>query len=142
MNKCILTGRLVKDIELRYTQSQKAVTDFTIAVGRTASDTTDFITCVAWNKLAENLSKYKHKGDLIGVFGEYRTEKYEKDGKTHYKNYVLVNDIEYFPNGKQSSQSNEEQSTNVNPFEEFGEHIKTETQTQADLQYEDDDLPF
>ena len=63
MNKIILIGRLTKDVELRYTQvTNTAVASFTLAVDRkfTKSDNekqTDFFNVIAWNKLAENISK-------------------------------------------------------------------------------------
>jgi len=70
MNNVILTGRIAKDLEIRYTQTGKAYCRLTLAVDRGMSKekkqeaeakgqpTADFINCVAWNKLAETINKY------------------------------------------------------------------------------------
>ena len=68
MNKVILVGRLTKDIELRYTQTNNtAVASFTLAVDRKIVKAgeerkSDFINIVAWSKLAEIASKNLSKG--------------------------------------------------------------------------------
>ena len=98
MNKCILTGRLTAAPDLKTTNSGKSVTEFTIAVDRytDGEKQADFIRCTAWNKQAENLCKYKQKGDLIGISGSLRHEKYkDKDGNDRYKDYVLVSEVEF-----------------------------------------------
>ena len=80
INKVILIGRITKDIELKYTETQKAVATFTIAVDRSDKQT-DFINCVVWNEQAENLKKYQSKGSKIAVDGNIQTRTYEKDSK-------------------------------------------------------------
>ena len=75
LNHIIVMGRLVKDPELRYTQSQLPVVSFTVAVdrdfgGRDGGDKqTDFIDCVAWRHTAEFISKYFTKGSMAVVSG-------------------------------------------------------------------------
>ena len=67
MNKAILIGRLTKDPELRYTSSNRAVCQFTVAIDRpftnqsTGQREADFINVVAWDKTAENIGKYMTK---------------------------------------------------------------------------------
>lgn len=118
MNKCIITGRLTKAPELKYTANNKAVCEFTIAsnrpVVREGQKEADFVNCQAWNKTAENLAKYQDKGSLIAVYGSYTTDSYEKDGQMRYKNYILVNEIEFLGSAKQSGPVIEE----VKPSEE------------------------
>ena len=69
MNRVILVGRLVKDPELRKTNNDIAVVQFTLAVNRTYSRngerTADFINCVAWRTQAENLAKYMRKAENL-----------------------------------------------------------------------------
>ena len=72
MNKVILIGRLTKDPELRYTGSNRAVTQITVAVNRTFTNQNgereaDFINVVIWDKQAENVAKYLTKGRLVAV---------------------------------------------------------------------------
>ena len=82
INRVILTGRLVRDPELRKTRTGKSVTTFAVAVDRTrrkdqeAADT-DFISCQAWNKTAEYICNYAKKGTLIGVDGRIQTRNYD-----------------------------------------------------------------
>jgi single-strand DNA-binding protein len=74
LNLHILTGRLVKDPELRYTQDGTAVCAFRIAVDRDYKNKdgtrqADFFTVVAWRKQAENIARYFKKGRKITVVG-------------------------------------------------------------------------
>lgn len=96
MNKTELLGRLTKDIELKYTQSQKAFTQFTVAVNRRGKDAgTDFITCMAWDKTAEFMQKYCTKGMQVAIAGRIQTGSYDdKDGKRVYTTDVVVEEIE------------------------------------------------
>ena len=79
MNTVILSGRLVKDVELKYTSNGTAVSGITIAVERrfknkqTGEKEVDFIQCQLWNKTAELAADYLKKGSKIGVVGEWRT---------------------------------------------------------------------
>lgn len=133
MNKCLLIGRITKKPELRNVKD-KSVCEFTIATNR-GKDKADFINCVVWNNQAENLVKYQDKGSLIGVFGELRVDNYEVEGNKRYKTYVLVSNIEYLESKKEPQ---EEQ----NPFEQFGEHVKTDFDVGEQIQIQDSDLPF
>ena len=90
INNVVLTGRLTKDIELRRTTSGKVCTGFTLAVNRNKQET-DFINCVAWDKVAELLERYTHKGSQIGVEGRIQTRNYDdRNGKKVYITEVLV----------------------------------------------------
>ena len=72
MNSVILTGRLTSKPELRYTSSNMANTNFSLAVDRNFKNQNgevevDFINCMAWNKLAETITKYCDKGNKIMI---------------------------------------------------------------------------
>lgn len=99
MNTIILIGRLTKKPELNYTQNQTAVTRFSIAVDRPKKNGedagADFPTIVAWNKTAENVCRYKDKGDQIAVMGRIQTGSYKKDGATVYTTEVIADRIEF-----------------------------------------------
>lgn len=146
MNKVILTGRITKELELRFTQNNKAVVEFTIATNRPVNKdgerVADFINCIVYGSQADNLSKYQGKGSLIAVFGELRVDTWKnEEGKTRYKTYVLANNIEFLENKKETNKENltvQKEQTPVeetNPFKEFGE----EHQEKLDL---DNELPF
>ena len=73
LNHIVLMGRLTRDPELRYTQSQTPVASFSLAVdrdfGRGEEKQTDFIDCVAWRQTGEFVSKYFQKGSMAVVSG-------------------------------------------------------------------------
>ena len=80
LNHIVIMGRLVKDPELRYTQSQVPVASFTVAVDRDfggrdgAERQTDFIDCVAWRQTGEFVSKYFQKGRMIVISGRLQSK--------------------------------------------------------------------
>jgi single-strand DNA-binding protein len=95
MNKVVLVGRLTRDAELRYTKNGNAVASFTVAVNRN-KDEADFINCIAWNKVAENLANFTQKGTLIAVDGSIQTRSYKNnEGKMIYVTEVLAHSVEF-----------------------------------------------
>ena len=93
MNSIVLIGRITKDLEIKYTESQKAVCNFSLAVNRIGQEQADFINVAVWGQQAENLHKYQSKGSLIAVNGSLRVDNYEVDGQKRYNTYVLANNI-------------------------------------------------
>lgn len=105
INKAILEGRIVREIELRKTASGKSYTSFTLAVNRTykqeGQPDADFITCVAWGKNADVLEKYTEKGALISVDGHIQTRSYESNGKKVYVTEVVCESVHLIEAKKQ-----------------------------------------
>ena len=101
-NLVSLIGRPTKDMDFRQ-NGENSVARFTLAVDRKFSKEkqADFISCVAFNKTAENLNKYVKKGQKIAVMGEIRTGSYEKDGVKVYTTDVLVNEFEFCESKKE-----------------------------------------
>ena len=100
LNQVVIVGRLVKDPELRETESGKKVTHITLAVPRSYKNIdgeydTDFVDCTLWIGVAENTAEYCHKGDLLGIKGRLQTSKYEKDGETRYKTEVIAEKVTF-----------------------------------------------
>lgn len=99
INRVVLTGRLSRDVELRYTQSGAAVASFTIAVDRRFKNDngerdSDFINCVMWRKAAENFSNFTRKGSLVGIEGRIQTRNYEnQQGQRVYVTEVVADDF-------------------------------------------------
>ena len=126
LNKAILMGRLVKDPELRSTNSGTPVCTFTLAVDRRSKDDgTDFIEVVAWSKTAEFVSKHFFKGQLMAVAGRIQTRNWEDQNGNKRKAVEVVADEVHFAEPKRN-QSNE--SAAVPGF--------------AALPVSDDELPF
>ena len=121
MNKVVLMGRLTKDPETRYTQTNNIqVTSFTLAVNRRftkdGEQQADFINIVAWNKTAEFVSKYFRKGQQVGVIGRIQTRNYDDDkGVKHYITEVIAEEV-YFADSKKEGQANTTIDT-TNDFE-------------------------
>ena len=115
LNKVILMGRITKDVELRYTNSQKPVCSFTIAVdsGYGENKKTDFINCVAWNKTAEFMKNYFSKGRMIIVIGRVGTRSWEDaDGKKHYVTEIVADEVKFGESkGKEETTTPEEDFT-------------------------------
>ena len=96
MNNVIISGRLTKDPDIRYTSSQMCVANFTLAVDRWGNKGTDFIRCVAFNKTAEFIEKNGFKGQSVTVRGRLTVDSYEdKDGNKRTE--TKVNCEEYEP---------------------------------------------
>lgn len=93
MNSVNLVGRLARDPELRFIATTgKSMCRFTIAINRYGKkDEADFISCVAFGKIAENISKYLTKGKEIAIVGSLRTGSFEdKEGNKRYTTDVFV----------------------------------------------------
>lgn len=117
MNIVILTGRMVRDAEIRYSQGEKsmAIARFTLAVDKNykkQGDTANFINCTAFGKTAEVIEKYCPKGTKISVMGEWMTGSYKnKDGNTVYTNDCNVSKLE-FAESKSAQQNSEKPQSN------------------------------
>ena len=140
MNKVILMGRLTRDPEVRYTQSNNTlVASFSIAVNRRFTRPgeerqADFINIVAWSKLGEFCSKYFKKGQQVGIIGRLQVRNWEDEqGQKHYVTEVVAEEA-YFADSKRETGD----STN---FENtFGSNVAS-----SSPEFEvtsDDDLPF
>ena len=118
MKKAIIKGRITKDVEIRRTQSGKAVCSFHIACDNGKDKNgqqypADFIPCVAWGQKAEFIQKYFPKGAEILVEGELKTRTYDDErGSKHYIMEVNVSEI-CFCGSKSSSASNSTNSADV-----------------------------
>ena len=108
MNHVVLIGRLTKDVELRRTNSGKAVASFSLAVNKDfkneqGSYDADFIDCVAFEGKAETIGKYVRKGDRFAVVGQLATRSYEsKEGKKVKVTEVKVTGFDFLENKKQT----------------------------------------
>jgi len=109
LNNCTIMGRLVKDPELRRTNSGTAVAIFTIAVDRDFSPKdggekeTDFIDIVAWRQTAEFVSKHFSKGRMAVVNGRLQIRGWtDKDGNKRRNAEIIAENV-YFGDSKRES---------------------------------------
>ena len=111
LNHIVLMGRLTRDPELRYTQSQIPVASFTLAVDRDfggrdgGEKQTDFIDIVAWRSTAEFVSKYFTKGRMAVVTGRLQIRNWQDKEGNKRRSAEVVADNVYFGDSKRDSQS-------------------------------------
>ena len=147
MNKAFLIGRLTRDPELRYSSSNTAVVNFTIAIDRQYTNAqgqreTDFINVIVWRKQAENTCNYLDKGSLVSIEGRLQTGSYDdKDGNKRYTMDVVADSVQFLESkGQAQSRSTassaspyDYQDNNVgytndvnvadDPFADFGDSV-------------------
>lgn len=130
MNTVNLIGRLTDDLMLQKTQSGKDVTKGTLAVDG-FNEKTNFIRIVAWNKVAEVITRYCSKGSQIGVTGHIETGSYDdKDGKKVYTTEVIVDNVHLLG------------SKNDNTQPKQYKEPQYEVEPEPVLSIDSDDLPF
>lgn len=116
MNEVIISGVIVNDINVSYTQSGKCLAKFVIANNRGYGDKkkTSFINCQSWEKTAECMGNTLSKGRKILVKGEWSQQNWETDGQKHRKEYIEVRDFEYMDSKKNGQADNS--GTGANSF--------------------------
>lgn len=133
MNKIILLGRLVRDPEVRYTQTGKVVCQFTVAVDRPFASQegqreADFIPVVIWGKQAETCGNSLTKGQRVLVEGRLQIRNYDaKDGTKRYVTEVIADHFEFIERKERSTTETQQEDshsynngkfTSSTPFDE------------------------
>jgi single-strand DNA-binding protein len=108
VNKVILLGNLGKDPEVRYTQSGKAVTSFSLATseraGRDGNERTEWHNIVAWDKLAELCGRLVRKGNKVYVEGRLQTREYtDRDGNKRWSTEVVAREMVFLTTDRDSA---------------------------------------
>lgn len=109
LNEILLQGRLTKDVELRYTQSQKPVANFTLACERDFAQSgekreADYVECVAWSNTANFAQKYFNKGDMAVVSGRLQSRDWTDKTGAKRRQWEIVVDRMYFCGGKRNAE--------------------------------------
>lgn len=140
MNKVVLMGRLTRDPEVRYTQTNNTlVASFSIAVNRRFARQgeerqADFINIVAWSKTGEFCSKYFRKGQQVGIIGRIQTRNWEDENKVkHYVTEVVAEEA-YFADSKRDGDASSSDFANT-----FGNSVSESSEFAVSSE---DDLPF
>lgn len=100
LNRVLLVGRLVRDIELTHTQSGTALGKLSIAVNRRVKkdgnwiDEAGFYDAVQWGKRAEALAPYLLKGQQVAIDGSLKQDRWEKDGVKRSKVVIELDNIQ------------------------------------------------
>ena len=124
MNRVQILGRLTRDVDVRYTPSQKVVCSFTLAVDRPflnqeGKREADFIPVVVWGKTAELVGNSCQKGHRLLVEGRLQIRNFDgKDGNRHWVTEVIANSVEFIERKSDAKNAN---MTNIGkevPFDE------------------------
>ena len=145
MNSVQLIGRLTKDLDLKYTQTGKAVATGTLAVNRRFKNAqgeseADFINIQIWDKGAENLANFTRKGSQIGVNGRIQTRNYEnKEGARVYVTEIVVENFTLLENKKDGGGNGQTGQINPRGYSQSADPFGSAGQS---IDISDDDLPF
>lgn len=144
INRVVLIGRLVRDPELRKTTNGTSVCSFTLAVNRRrnqdGTQDADFIQCVAWNKLADNIQLYQKKGNQLGIEGRINTRSYDnQQGQKVYVTEVVAENVEFLTPRNDFNEQNTLGVTNTYDTQNYAQNQSYGTQTknysQSNVQY-------
>ena len=150
MNRVILTGRITRDPEIKYTTSGISTVSFSLAVDKLTRDAAgnrqaDFINCVAWRNQADFLANYVRKGYMLCVEGRIQTRSYQaQDGQMRYVTEVVCDQVENLTPRNQ----NEMPHNNVQPRQpqyqqpSYSQPNYNQNDNTFNMPVEDDDLPF
>ena len=150
MNSVNVIGRITKDIELRATANGTPAVSMFVALDNGKDQEgndrpADFPKVYVYEKQAENVNKYCHKGSLVGITGKIKTRTWDKeDGTKGYETYISASRVQFLDTKKSEGAgipepeytTSQEDSINEvednDPFKDFGESVEIS----------DDDLPF
>lgn len=125
MNKTILMGRLVRDPDVRYSQSAEpiAVARYTLAVDRKTKkegeQTADFISCVAFGRNGEFAEKYLRQGMKIAITGRIQTGSYtNREGRKVYTTDIVVEEQEFAESKSAENRGNTQNNTSQGSYQE------------------------
>lgn len=152
INHVTLVGRLVRDVELRKTNSNTSVCSFTVAVDRRfksqqGGQDADFISCIAWRQSAEFLAKYGGKGAIVSVEGRIQTRSYDNaSGQKVYVTEVVAESVQLISNRNNTSVSEPTMNNQTfTPSADVGygsDSMDDDFSNTPSLDISSDDLPF
>jgi single-strand DNA-binding protein len=156
INKVILLGNLGKDPELRRTANQTAVCTFSLATGERRRDAqgnwvdhTEWHNVVVFGSVAENCAKYLQKGRQCFIEGRIQTRKWQdRDGKDRYTTEIIATNVQFVGGGKAtdyervSSNDSHDHPGAPSPFSGLQTADTLPQQTEREISFEDDDIPF
>lgn len=119
LNRVSLVGRLIKDVDLKRTETGKAIGRFTLAVNRNFKTNdgqeADFINIVCFCKIAENTAQYCSKGSLVSIDGRLQTGSYDKDGQKVYFTNVIADSVIFLETKRSNGQQRQVETLSTRP---------------------------
>jgi len=144
INRVVLVGRMTRDPELRMTNKGDPVTSFTLALNRNYNSAdgqqADYINCVVWNKIAENVERYCSKGSLVGVDGRLRSRSYDNaQGQKVYVVEVMCDSVQFLETRaareRQQQYSQPQKAHDVDLDKEFDNSLSSFDIIEEDIQF-------
>lgn len=150
LNRIFLIGNLGQDPEMRYTQSQLAVCNFSLATNERRQgddgqwvDQTEWHKIVCFGKTAENCSQYLKKGRQVFVEGRIQTRKYQdKEGKDRYITEVVANAVRFIGGGKGEGVEVERTPRSAPAASSGAPKAPAGAPIGETISFDDDDIPF
>ena len=113
LNKCMFIGNLTANPDLRYAPSGMGICKFSIACNESylkdgkKEERVEFVRIVTFQKQAENCSNYLQKGSRVFIEGSFHTEKWEKDGQTHYSTEIKAQRVQFLDRKEGAGEQNQ-----------------------------------
>ena len=149
INHFTLVGRLVRDVELRKTNSNTSVCSFTVACDRRfksqqpGAQDADFISCIAWRQSADFLAKYGSKGAIVSVEGRIQTRNYDNaQGQKVYVTEVVADSVQLISGSKNTSDTSNQTFTPSVDTNYGSDSMDDDFSNTPSLDISSDDLPF
>jgi single-strand DNA-binding protein len=149
MNRVVVVGRLVKDPELKKTNSGSSVVSFTLAVDNrqrsNGEKSASFFPCTAWNATAENVARFMKKGSLVGVDGRLNQRSYQsRDGHNVNVIEIIAESVQFLEKKGEVSSGDQPAPSNSYPAEDHSEPASEEDNQSSGsgIDTTDDQLPF
>ena len=152
INHVTLVGRLVRDVELRKTNSNTSVCSFTVACDRRfksqqpGAQDADFISCIAWRQSADFLAKYGSKGAIVSVEGRIQTRNYDNaQGQKVYVTEVVADSVQLISSNRNASVGGPTSNQTFTPSVDASfesDPMDDDFSNTPSLDISSDDLPF
>ena len=152
VNKVILVGNLGNDPDVRYTNSGSQVTQISVATSERWKDKqsgeqrekTEWHRVVFWNRLAEIASEYLHKGSKVYIEGKLETQKWDRDGQTHYTTQIVARELQMLDSRNSGGDGGDYQQPRQQQQSQPRQQPRQQQRQKAPQEPEDfeDDIPF
>ena len=156
LNVVALVGRLVREAEVRYSNSGSAMVRFSIAVNRSRraadgswSDEASYFDCLYAGKSAESVSQYLEKGRQVAIQGELRQNRWtDQEGQTRSRVEIFVTGLSLLGGSQRDSSTPQ---VNTRPSQAFNQGYSRQERTipqqtpplsDGPEDFQDDDIPF
>lgn len=149
MNNFCMTGNIAQDLNLKAAGEANQYVKFRMAVRRPFSKSSDFFTFCAWNKTAETLCQYCHKGSKIAVSGHVTTNDWEtQDGQKRHDVEFIIDTVDFTAEKKEEPKAEPQTSALPELPEQLTmeqaaavlDNMKAEGNTLPEINYSE--LPF